>query len=70
VACHGESGVGAGDVTLAKVDFPADSSLQAWIKNPSSFKPLTKMPAFQGVIKEEEFAPLISYVRELGAKGP
>lgn len=70
VACHGESGVGAGDVTLAKTDFPADSSLQAWIKNPSSFKPLTKMPSFQGVIKEEEFAPLIAYVRELGAKAP
>ncbi len=70
VACHGESGVGAGDVTLAKTDFPADSSLQAWIKNPSSFRPLTKMPSFQGVIKEEEFAPLIAYVRELGAKAP
>jgi mono/diheme cytochrome c family protein len=69
VACHGESGVGAGDVTLAKADFPADSSLRSWIKNPSFFKPLTKMPSFQGIIKEDEFAPLIAYVRELGARG-
>ncbi len=66
VACHTETGVGIGDLTLAKRDFPADSSLQAWIKNPSSFKPMTKMPSFQGIIKDEEFAPLMAYVRELG----
>ena len=66
VACHTETGVGVGDLTLAKRDFPVDSSLQAWIRNPSSFKPLTKMPSFQGIIKDEEFAPLIAYVRELG----
>ena len=66
VACHTETGVGLGDVTLAKKDFPADSSLQAWIRNPQSFRPLTKMPSFQGVIKDEEYAPLIAFVRELG----
>ncbi|MEO6095352.1 MAG: cytochrome c [Fibrobacteria bacterium] len=66
VVCHANQGVGIGDVTKAKADFPADSSLQAWIRNPSAFKPLTKMPSFQGVIKEEEYAPLIAYVRELG----
>jgi cytochrome c1 len=66
VVCHANNGVGIGDVTKAKVDFPADSSLQAWIRNPSAFRPLTKMPSFQGVIREEEYAPLIAYVRELG----
>ncbi|MBW8887509.1 MAG: c-type cytochrome [Fibrobacteres bacterium] len=66
IACHGETGVGVGDLTLAKRDFPADSSLRSWIRNPPSFKPLTKMPSFQGLIKDEEFAPLIAYVRELG----
>ncbi len=65
-ACHGETGMGLGDVTLAKRDFPADSSLRLWIQNPPSFRPLTKMPSFQGIIKDEEFAPLIAYVRELG----
>ncbi|MDQ2999742.1 MAG: cytochrome c, partial [Fibrobacterota bacterium] len=66
VACHTETGIGAGDVTKAKINFPADSLLQAWIRNPASFKPLTKMPSFQGIIKDEEYAPLITYVRELG----
>lgn len=65
-ACHGETGIGVGDITKAKVDFPADSSLKAWIKNPASIRPMTKMPSFEGVITEEEFAPLISYVLELG----
>jgi mono/diheme cytochrome c family protein len=69
-ACHGESGVGIGDLTRAKVDFPEDSSVVAWIKNPPAFKPMTKMPPFGGVIKEEEFAPLVAYVRELGKKTP
>lgn len=66
VACHTEMGIGAGDVTKAKVNFPNDSLLQAWIRNPASFRPLTKMPSFQGIIKDEEYAPLIAYVRELG----
>lgn len=70
VACHGETGAGLGDLTLAKRDFPADSSLRAWIENPPSFKPLTKMPSFRGIIKEEEFAPLMAYVRGLADKRP
>jgi mono/diheme cytochrome c family protein len=65
-SCHGETGVGVGDVTRAKLDFPADSMLAAWIRNPPAFRPLTKMPPFAGIIKEEEFAPLIAYLRELG----
>lgn len=65
-SCHGETGVGIGDLRRAKVDFPADSSVQAWIRNPSAVRPDTKMPSFQGVIKDEEFGPLIAYVRELG----
>lgn len=65
VTCHTETGIGAGDVTKAKINFPADSLLQAWIRNPASFKPLTKMPSFQGIIKDEEYAPIMAYVREL-----
>lgn len=68
VACHGETGVGIGDITLAKKNLPTDSLLQAWIRNPPSFKPLTKMPPYDGVIKEEEYAPLMAYVRRLGEK--
>jgi mono/diheme cytochrome c family protein len=69
VGCHGETGVGVGDLTLAKRDLPTDSLLRAWIGNPPSFKPLTKMPPFEGIIKEEEYAPLMAYVRRLGEKG-
>lgn len=69
VGCHGETGVGVGDLTLAKRDFPTDSLLKEWLMNPAAFKPLTKMPPFHGIIKEEEFAPLMAYVRELGGKG-
>jgi mono/diheme cytochrome c family protein len=66
VVCHTETGIGVGDATRANADFPTDSLLQAWIRHPSAFKPLTKMPAFDGVIKEEEYAPLIAFVRKLG----
>jgi len=66
IGCHGKTGVGVGDLTLAKNNLPTDSLLKAWIMNPPSMKPLTKMPPFQGVIKEEEFAPLMAYVRQLG----
>jgi len=65
VACHNESGVGLGDLTRSKVDFPSDSSLKAWIQNAPSFKPLTKMPPFKDVIEEQDYLPLIAYVRQL-----
>jgi cytochrome c2 len=55
-------------MTRSKVDFPVDSSLQAWIQHPSAFKPLTKMPSFKGVIQDAEYAPLMAYVRELSNK--
>jgi hypothetical protein len=48
VACHADNGVGIGDVTKAKMDFLAGSSLQAWSRNPSAFRPMTKMPGYQG----------------------
>jgi len=32
-------------------------------------KPDTKMPAWEGVIEESEYAPLIAYVKELGQRG-
>jgi mono/diheme cytochrome c family protein len=67
-ACHGETGVGIGDLTLAAKNLPTDSLLHAWIRNPAAFRPLTKMPAYEGVLKEEEYAPLMAYVRELGKK--
>jgi len=66
--CHGKDGVGSADLRLAGAHFPSDEQLIAWIKNPAAFKPGVKMPAWQGVIPEQDFAALAAYVRELGAK--
>ncbi|HEX4439023.1 MAG TPA: c-type cytochrome, partial [Thermoanaerobaculia bacterium] len=65
-ACHGDNGVGIGDLRRAALHYPTDASLVAWIKKPSSFKPGTKMPTWDGVIAEADYPALIAYVRELG----
>jgi len=66
-ACHGDNGVGIGDLRKAAEHYPTDAQLVAWIKNPSSLKPGTKMPTWDGVIAETEYPALIAYVKELGA---
>ena len=66
-ACHGDHGVGIGDLRRAVEHYPTDAQLVAWIKNPSSFKPGTKMPTWDGVIAETDYPALIAYVKELGA---
>jgi len=68
VSCHGESGVGLADLRQAARHYPTDEQLEAWIKNPASFKPGTKMPSWEGVIQPDEYAPLMAYVKELGRK--
>jgi mono/diheme cytochrome c family protein len=65
-ACHGDNGVGVGDLRRAAAHYPTDDQLVAWIKNPSSFKPGTKMPTWDGVIAEADYPALIAYVKELG----
>ena len=45
--------------------YPDDSSLVAWIRDPSKIKPDSKMPTWNGIIKEEEYKPLAEYVRSL-----
>jgi mono/diheme cytochrome c family protein len=68
-ACHGDNGVGVGDLRKAAEHYPTDAQLVAWIKNPSSFKPGTKMPTWDGVIPEAEYPALVAYVKELGTAG-
>lgn len=65
-SCHGDHGVGVGDLRKASAHYPTDDQLIAWIKNPSSFKPGTKMPTWDGVIAEADYPALIAYVKELG----
>ena len=68
-ACHGKDGVGVCDLTHAFQKYHSDEELITWIKNPSKIVPGTKMPTWEGTIKDEEFAPLAQYVRQLGQQG-
>lgn len=65
-SCHGEKGVGVGDLRKAGQKY-TDAQLETYISNPKQFGN-TKMPAFGGVIAEEDFKPLITYVKWLGAQ--
>ncbi|HXU70474.1 MAG TPA: c-type cytochrome [Polyangia bacterium] len=65
-SCHGERGVGVGDLRPANKKYATDEALSKWIRNAPSIKPDTKMPTWDGVIAEGEYAPLVKYVRQLG----
>ena len=65
-SCHGDNGQGTGDLRRATEDFPTDARLEAFIRHAPAFRPGTKMPAWNGIIGDSEYAPLIEYVRELG----
>lgn len=68
VSCHGETGKGAvGDLQRANETYPTDIELRRWIDDAPSMKPNTKMPGWKGVIKEEDYPPLMAYVRALSA---
>jgi mono/diheme cytochrome c family protein len=70
VSCHGDGGAaGNADLTQAANHFRTRAELEAWIRDAPSIKPDTRMPAWQGVIAEEEYGPLIDYVLELGTPG-
>jgi mono/diheme cytochrome c family protein len=65
-SCHGEHGVGIGDLRGAHKKYATDEAMLKWIRNAPSIKPDTKMPTWDGVIAENEYAPLVQYVRKLG----
>lgn len=67
-SCHGDNGTGVGDLRRAAEDYPTDPQLEAFIRHAPAFKPGTKMPAWNGIIAESDYAPLISYIRELGRR--
>jgi mono/diheme cytochrome c family protein len=64
--CHGDNGQGVADLRHAAEHYPTDPQLEAFIRHAPSFKPGIAMPAWEGIIREGDYAPLISYVRELG----
>ena len=63
--CHGDTGKGQYDLRQGPAKYPTDDELIAWIKHPERVKPGIAMPTWDGVIKEEDYAPLATYVRSL-----
>jgi hypothetical protein len=70
--CHGDNGLGQYDLRKGAAKYPTDDELIAWIKHPERLRPGIAMPTWDGVIEEEEYAPLVAYVRSLApaAKTP
>jgi mono/diheme cytochrome c family protein len=66
--CHGDTGVGVYDLRKGAADFPTDPELIAYIRHPELAKPGVKMPTWDGVIAEEDYAPLAAYARQLAVK--
>ena len=63
--CHGDSGNGQYDLRKGPAKYPTDDELIAWIKHPERLRPGIAMPTWDGVIREEDYAPLAAYVRSL-----
>jgi len=68
-SCHGDTGLGMFDLRKGATDFPTDEALIAYIRHPEQFKPGVKMPTWDGVIAEEDYAPLAAYARKLCGEG-
>jgi len=64
--CHGDTGVGLYDLRKGATDFATDDELIAYIRHPELKKPGVKMPTWDGVIAEADYAPLAAYARQLG----
>jgi len=64
--CHGDTGVGLYDLRKGATDFATDDELIAYIRHPEVKKPGVKMPTWDGVIAEADYAPLAAYARQLG----
>jgi cytochrome c2 len=54
------------DLRQGAQDFPTDAELIAYIRHPEQWKPGVKMPTWDGVIDEADYAPLAAHVRTLG----
>jgi len=63
-ACHGEKGVGVGDLRRAYVKY-SDEQIRNYIRNPRAGGNQI-MPVFGALIPESDFPALIAYVKRLG----
>lgn len=69
-ACHGDTGTLVYDLRKGVGNYATDADLIAYIRHPELSKPGVKMPTWDGVIAEADYAPLAAYVRTLGATRP
>jgi mono/diheme cytochrome c family protein len=68
--CHGDTGQGQYDLRKGPQKYPRDEELIAWIKHPERVRPGIAMPTWDGVIQEDEYAPLAAHVRSLAKAAP
>lgn len=68
-SCHGETGIALCDLRKNPEKFPSDAELVAFLRNPAATVPGSKMPAWEGVIEDADYTPLVGYVRRL-ARAP
>jgi mono/diheme cytochrome c family protein len=66
--CHGDSGLGQWDLRKGPARYPTDEELIAYIKHPERAKPGIAMPTWDGVIRGDDYAPLVAYVRSLAGE--
>jgi cytochrome c553 len=65
VNCHGAKGKGSCDLRDANRHFPSDASLRAFIDRPAASHPGSRMPAYEHVISDGDYPPLLAHVRQL-----
>jgi mono/diheme cytochrome c family protein len=63
--CHGDSGQGRWDLRQEMTRSATDAELIAYIRHPERTRPGIAMPTWDGVIREDEYVPLVAYVRSL-----
>ncbi|MES1176366.1 MAG: c-type cytochrome [Myxococcales bacterium] len=68
-SCHGETGLGLADLRSANHDYPTDPELLRWILDAPTLKPGTRMPAWRGIVREQDYPALLLHVRRLSALG-
>lgn len=64
--CHGDDGNGVADLRGAAATLSTDAELVAFLEDPARDDPLTPMPAWRGVIAQDEYPELCAYIRRLG----
>lgn len=68
-SCHGETGLAIADLRAANRDYPNDPELLRWILDAPTLKPGTRMPAWRGIVAEQDYPALLLHVRQLSALG-